>query len=362
MFDLTRHPRLLKLLSFWDRGRAFLQKRDAGRRAADRQLGAFYARVWREAAAQLGADIEDLGDGVFEIRLGELRTRVQQNTTAMDDLATHCVVRTKPVIYKLLERSGLPTPGHLAFAVEDMSAAVEFLKTTDRACVIKPAAGTGGGMGVTTNIRTPWQLGRAAFAAARHGGDLLIEEQIEGDNYRLLYLDGKLIDAVVRRPPTVIGDGKSTILRLVQGANAARAQNGSSHGLLSIDFDMKRTLARHGLSLNSVPGMGTTVIVKTAINENCGLDNVTAAEMLCPSIIRDGAEAAAIAGIRLAGVDVVTRDPGVPLRESGGVFLEVNSPPGYYWHYHKRDGAFPVAVHVLECLLGTPKTSDLCLS
>ena len=35
----------------------------------------------------------------------------------------------------------------------------------------------------------------------------------------------------------------------------------------------------------------------------------------------------------------------------GGVVLEVNSPPGYFWHYKKRDGPFPVAVHVLNALL-----------
>jgi hypothetical protein len=253
MFDLTRHPRLLKLLSYWDRGRAFVQKREAGRRGADRQLGAFYARAWREAAAQIGADIEDLGHGAFEIRLGELHTRVQYNSTAMDDLATHCVVRTKPVIYKLLNQQGLPTPGHLAFAIEDMAPAVAFLESTAKECVIKPAAGTGGGAGVTTGIRTRWQLGRAAFAAARHGGDLLIEEQIEGDNYRLLYLDGNLIDAVVRRPPTVTGDGTSTILGLVQAANAVRAEQGSSHSLLTIDFDMKRTLDRQARCRRQAP-------------------------------------------------------------------------------------------------------------
>jgi hypothetical protein len=58
-----------------------------------------------------------------------------------------------------------------------------------------------------------------------------------------------------------------------------------------------------------------------------------------------------VSGLRLAGVDVLTADPGVPLRQSGGVVLEVNSPPGYFWHYHKRDGACPVALHVLRALL-----------
>ena len=41
-------------------------------------------------------------------------------------------------------------------------------------------------------------------------------------------------------------------------------------------------------------------------------------------------------------------------RESGGVILEVNSPPGYFWHYHKRDGSCPVALHVLRALFELP--------
>ena len=36
------------------------------------------------------------------------------------------------------------------------------------------------------------------------------------------------------------------------------------------------------------------------------------------------------------------------------MILEVNTPPNYYFHYHKRDGSFPVAVHVLERLLLDP--------
>jgi cyanophycin synthetase len=159
---------------------------------------------------------------------------------------------------------------------------------------------------------------------------------------------------VVRRPPTVTGDGTSSVHRLVQQANAERIQGGPavSHGLLRIDMDMKRTLARQGMSLASVPGKGEVVTLKTAINENCGADNETVTHLLGSALIEEGARAAAVTGVRLAGVDVITRNPGVSLRESGGVILEVNSPPGYYWHYHKRDGVCPVATHVLQALLG----------
>jgi glutathione synthase/RimK-type ligase-like ATP-grasp enzyme len=56
-------------------------------------------------------------------------------------------------------------------------------------------------------------------------------------------------------------------------------------------------------------------------------------------------------GTRLAGIDVITTDPGVPLGESGGVILEVNATPGYHHHY-TRDGIFSVADLVLDKLQG----------
>jgi cyanophycin synthetase len=117
---------------------------------------------------------------------------------------------------------------------------------------------------------------------------------------------------------------------------------------------MKRTLAGQGLSLASVPAQGTVVTLKTAINENAGDDNETVTAILGEGLVAEGALAADIAGVRLAGVDVITRDPTKSLHETGGVILEVNSPPGYYWHYHKRNGVCPVAQHVLEALLMLP--------
>ncbi|MBV9126039.1 MAG: hypothetical protein JO112_22020 [Planctomycetes bacterium] len=364
MLDLTRHPKLLRWLGRLDRARAFFGGQKQGWREADQNLAAFYARVWKEAASALGADLVDLGQGAFEIRLGETWTRVAENATAIDDLASHRVVRLKVVMYRLLQAAGFPIPRHVVFDVEDMRPAVAFLESTDRECVLKPAGGTGGGRGVATRLRTRWQLARAAQAAARFGEELLIEEQVEGENYRLLYLDRQLLDAVRRKPPSVTGDGTATVAELVRQANALRLARGAevSHSLLPVDLDMKRTLAVQGLSLASVPPRGTVVTLKTAINDNGGADNETVTHLLCRELVEDGSRAAALAGLRLAGVDVITRDPGKPLRESGGVILEVNSPPGYYWHYHKRDGVCPVAEHVLRALLkqrvDTPRSPE----
>jgi D-alanine-D-alanine ligase-like ATP-grasp enzyme len=256
-------------------------------------------------------------------------------------------------MYKLLAAANLPVPEHTVFTIADMKPAVALLEKAPRRCVVKPACDSGGGVGVTTGVRTRWQLARAAWlATAAYGNYPLIEEQCEGQNYRLLYLDGELLDVVKREPPKVVADGRSAVRTLVDRVNQERLnrQGDLSHTVLTIDLDMKNTLREQGLSFRSVPAAGQVVRLKTAINENSAQDNFSTRSELCDEIVEECTRAAAISGLRLAGVDIITARPQQSLRDGKGVILEVNSPPGYYWHYHKRDGVCPVALHVLKAL------------
>jgi cyanophycin synthetase len=352
-FGLYDNPLSLRLLRFAALGRGFLRLRNPHRRAAWRHRVAFYDRAWREAAEELGATLRTLGSGFHEITLDGVRTLVNDNASAIDDPVTLDLLSDKPLTYRLLAEESLPIPPHAVFSLKRFEVAAGFLRSSPATpCVVKPARGTGGGRGITTGVRTRSELACAAAGAAAYCDDLVIERQVAGDNYRLLYLDGELIDSFVREPPTVTGDGRSSVRELVRRANAERRERGAgvSQVLLTIDMDMKRTLAGQGLTLHSVPAAGHRVVLKTVVNENRGDDNVTATDRLCPAIIEEGARAVRATGVRLGGVDVITRDPGVPLAESGGVIIEVNAPPNFYYHYHKRDGAFPVAVHVLKRL------------
>ena len=190
---------------------------------------------------------------------------------------------------------------------------------------------------------------------------LLIEEQGVGDNLRLLYLDGRLLDAVRRRPPSVVGDGWSTIGRLVQRINQRRLKAGYELAIvmLSHDLDMQRTLARQGLSLRSVPSEGQRVVLKTVINDNMREENERVTDRLCPKIVEVGERAARAVGVRLAGVDVLTPALGVGLDEAGGVILEINIGPGYQYHYFTSGEACRVAVPILdECLKDAGREDD----
>jgi len=87
------------------------------------------------------------------------------------------------------------------------------------------------------------------------------------------------------------------------------------------------------------------------INDNTAQDNVCVLESLHPSVIDVARKAATAVGLRLAGVDLITPNSSRCLSDVGGVVLEVNSAPGFYFHYAGDSGCTPVAVPVLAACL-----------
>lgn len=313
----------------------------------------FYREVWGEAAAQLGGSVTVLEGALMEVRRGDVVLRTRTNLTSLDDQLTAAVADDKPLVYRLLDAGGLPVPRHLVCAADDVAAAWAFVRSLGRSCVVKPAAASGA-IGVTTDVSSRWDLARAMGYGGAFGGELLIEEMVAGDVYRLLYLDGELLDAVRRDPPFVTGDGASSVEQLIQKENERRLAGGvaAAQSLIKMDWELRHTLRRAGWTPRSVPADGERVVLKNVVNDNRREDNVSAAQALCGDVVTAGAEAAAAVGTRLAGVDIITPDPSRPLRDVGGAFIEVNQSPGYYYHYYKREGRVPVATLILERLAG----------
>lgn len=316
-----------------------------------RHRSKFYADMWRDAAAHLQADIRNIGGNIFEISKSGKTVKTWQAETSLDNLIDPILTGNKPLIAKLLSDMEIPTPRYCEFEKSGLPDALKFLADMAGPVVVKPSDGTGGGNSVVTNITSPSRLITAAANARVSGARMLIEEQVPGDNYRLLYLDGELIDCVLRKSPTLTGDGASTLRQLVEQENRMRLETGSEMAqvLLSIDMDMRNTLAAQGLKLTSVPSAGQRVKMKEVINQNRREDNQPAMDKLCAPIAEMGSRIVRAIGARVVGLDVITTDPTVPLEASGGVLLEVNSPPGLYYHNARTDdGAIVIAVDILR--------------
>jgi D-alanine-D-alanine ligase-like ATP-grasp enzyme len=315
----------------------------------------FYRRMWEAAARELSAELVSFSDGFVEVRIGERATRIHEHLVMLDSPATVALARTKPLAYTLLSAAGLTVPEFRRFDLATFESAVSFLRSAAGPCVVKPASGGVGGDGITTNVSSKRALVRAAVHAALYSRTMLIEKQIPGDVYRLLYLDGALLDAIRREPPTVTADGRSTVRELIRQENERRSlcRGTAAHRRITITPDCRATLRLAGLGLRSVPPPGMRVRVKTASNESAASDCESVPSRVGKALEEEGRQAAAVLGIRLAGLDVITRDPNVGLAQSGGAIVDVNATPGLHYHYQTRNPAEsrPVAVAILRCLL-----------
>jgi cyanophycin synthetase len=311
----------------------------------------FYLRMWRDAAARVGAHVTLLTDGSVQIAKNGRTLRAQENITSLEPATTLRRAEDKPAVRDLLARSHIAVPRCIVIGVDEFDKAVRMLEVSPHPLVVKPAEATSGGAGVTTNITTVPQLVAAVAWARGFSPRILVEEQLAGDCYRVLVMDGEVLDIVMRRPPTVIGDGVSTISRLIRLENSLRRREGATraHCLIGYDPDLRNTLMSQGLSLRSRPSLGDVVVLKQVINDNRTCDNVPANNRLCSAILESACKAAQIVGVRLAGIDIICGDPTVPLDVSGGAVIEVNAAPGLYYHYNRdtHEDA-PIADRVLN--------------
>ena len=315
----------------------------------------FHKNMWIQAAAELGVAIKSYPGGFYNASCKGKSTWIKDYMVATDSYAMLQVARNKPLVSEILMERGIPVPPFLAFTINNMNSAKEFLHLQKTSCVVKPAIDGAGGLGVTTNIKSVPELKRAALFASSFSQLLMIERQITGDVYRLLFLDGKLIDAIRRIPPHVAGDGYSSIRSLIKKENKRRLEEKGSLSLkvLIIDFDCKITLKRAGLSLSYVPEAGEKVAVKSATNESNANDCESITDLVNQKVIEACRKAVEQLGLNLAGIDLITNDIRQPLDETGGVIIEINAMPGLHYHYQvrNREKMIPVAIPILKNLL-----------
>jgi D-alanine-D-alanine ligase-like ATP-grasp enzyme len=311
-----------------------------------------YEALWREAADALGASVRPASGGLLEIRRKERTTWVYQQEVALDPAVTIRASLDKSLVHGLLADAGIPVPDHVLCEVGRLGPAMTFLREHPHGVVVKPAGGTGGGIGTTAGVRTDLELRRAVLLAARKAQRVLVEALVPGDVHRLLFLDGELLDVIRRESPHVVGDGTSSIRDLIALENDRRLQACGRDGvaLLTTTLDCVFALAHAGLDLHSVPGRGRRVHVKATTNQTGPDDCQTVRAPVAPGVLQQITAAVAATGLRLAGADLITTDPTLPLERTGGAVIEVNGNPGLHHHYHvaDREGATRVCIPVLQ--------------
>lgn len=317
----------------------------------------YYDLFWARVAEETGATFRKWDKGFTRLTRNGTVLVMRGPDVRLDDHLTLDLMGNKALTYELLTELGVAVPRHARFNITNLAPALAFLAKAGRPLVVKPNFGTGGGRGVTTGISTALDLRKAAFWAARFDPDLIVEEQIEGQSWRLLFIDGRFLDAVRRDPPRITGDGRHSIAALVAAENAARLTGRPFTALspIRIDHECKAYLAAQELSHRSIPQAGEVVILKRAVNENAAAQNHALREKVHPATIAACARLAQNLGVRLAGIDIIARNIAEPLNAANGIIGEINTTPGLHHHdlIAMKTGGLSVAAELVNHMFET---------
>lgn len=252
-----------------------------------------------------------------------------ETTSNADGVVGHILSRSKAGMKQMIAALGYPTPLACTLSASDPpSAAADRLGWP---LVVKPLD-RGGGKGVTADIRSIDQL-EAAVARARGltSRPLLVERHVDGEDHRLMVVDGELVAAIRRSPATVVGDGESSVGMLIDALNRTRLRDLHSRLYLkqiAVDEILLEQLAAQAVDLGSVPPAGAAIRLRSNANRSTGGDCVDVTSSVHPDVAAAAVAICETIGLRCAGLDYLCKDISLPPDAGGGSFIEVNTTPG----------------------------------
>jgi len=290
---------------------------------------------------------------LFQLGWGSRQKRLQATITGATNSIAVGIASDKQLTKTLLEQAGCPVPA--GATVTSLAEAQRVARRLDGPATIKPLDANQG-KGVTTVCATPEEVERAFEHARKYSRHVIVEEFLEGRDYRVLVTGNKIAAASWRRPPCVTGDGKSTVRELVEleNLNPARGE-GHTNILTKIPMDALASaiLAKQGYEFDSVLPAGVSVDLRGNANLSTGGTAEDVTDLL-PEETRDICiRAARTIGLDVAGIDVICQDIAQPLREQKGGIIEVNAAPGIRMHqYPSRGTPRDAGAAIVEALFG----------
>lgn len=200
--------------------------------------------------------------------------------------------------------------------------------------VVKPVSGAHGA-GITTGINSVKGAESAIdYALSKGASDYFIQQQVGGQDCRVVCIDGNVVAALRRVPASVIGDGKSNLKRLIELENQ-RPERGESLQSSYLKIDMSAAKSYLGDRLDDeIPKKGEKVQVVGVSNISLGGDGEDITDIIPESMIETSKNLARELQMGIVGIDFMWDEEA----SSEAYVLEVNAVPGIDIHETPRYG------------------------
>lgn len=306
--------------------------------ALEYDLGPSTKAIYVEAKKR-GIPVTRIGNGsLIQLGYGKYSRLIQASLTDLPSCISVDIASNKDITKRILRDYMIPVPdGDITHSVEG---AIFTAKNIGFPVVVKPLDGNQG-KGVTVNVNTEEEVKAAFIEAKKYSNSVLVEEYINGNDYRLLVVGNKVSAASERRPPFVTGDGIHTIWELVEIENSNELR-GVDHEkpLTKIKLDdlAKKVLHSQGCDENYIPKDNEVIFLRYNSNISTGGTARDCTEEVHPLNAELAVKAAKALGLDIAGIDVCCEDISKPLYEQKGAIIEVNASPGLRMHIYPSAG------------------------
>lgn len=294
--------------------------------------------IFKREAEKLGVKL--LLDPEWQV-VGQITTRDGRRRyfkTMSLDLNTQgaaAVANDKDFAAYFLKKMGYPVPESQSFhsdnwrkqigSKQDWRKASVYAHKLGYPVIVKPnSKSQGKGVRLVYSQKELVQAIREIFTYDRIA---LVQKPVQGRDYRVVILDGKIISAYERIPLSVTGDGRSTILQLLNKKQSVFRENGRDTKIKLSDARIKAKLQYQGRALGTIPARNERIFLLDNANLSSGGDAVDVTENMHPEWKKLAARIAKDMNLRFTGIDVIVEsDLSKPPKNY--VVLEVNDSPG----------------------------------
>jgi cyanophycin synthetase len=279
------------------------------------------------AANKLGIPWSKVTDNVFDYGYGAHLRWLDSSFSDQTSVIGARFARNKQNTATVLRQAGLPSPEH--FLVNNAESAIKLAERLKYPVVIKPMD-KDRGLGVAAGLKTEDEVRDAFNNARKISKKILVEKHIEGQDYRLTVLNGKLIWAVLRMPGGVVGNGKDTISVLLEKLNEDPLRQHHAYSLLktlTLNEEALDMLSKADLTVNDIPKQGQFICLRRTANISTGGTPTAVMNNVHPDNKRLAENAAAALKLDLAGIDLIIPDISQSWLHSYAAICEVNAQP-----------------------------------
>lgn len=256
------------------------------------------------------------------------------------------ICRFKHFTKKMLDLAGVANPAGTEFLPTEKAIGAEYFAKLPKPAVVKPTNAASSD-GVTVGVVSEKQFAAAWDRAAEVGNEhtrVLVEQFVEGLEVRAFVVNKRVVAAVVRLPPFIVGDGKSNISQLIELDQKARDVNRKIRSKFAVAWS---AIENAGYTSASIPGESEIVIVGHFKTTALGGLFFDVTDRLHESIEDIAVRAtSAIPHLEIAGIDLLVDSVDDPSTVN---VIEINTTPATDLHRYPTYGvARPVEKYVAD--------------